>query len=113
MTAASGWSRKRTDTPAARARAADYNSAEHRAERKARVAASTPATPCTYCRRPLGENRREWHLPHNPARTGYEPGLAHGVCNRREAATRGARIANARRHARRVRRIQGVTQVRL
>lgn len=109
----SGWSRKRLNTAAQRARVASYNSAEHRAERKARLAAHTPASPCTYCGLPLGSNRREWHVPHNPSRTGYEPGLVHGRCNRREAAIRGARTANAQRHARRVRRIQGVTQVRL
>lgn len=97
---ASGWHRKNTNTSAERARARDYASAEHKAIRKARVAAATPATPCGYCGLPLGPVVRDWHVPHDPARN-YLPGLWHAACNRREAARRGARIRNARATARR------------
>lgn len=96
----SGWHRKRT-TPAGVARARDYASREHRTERARRVAAHTPASPCSRCHRPLGPITSAWHLPHRADRQGYEPGLWCADCNRREAASRGARIANARRKVRR------------
>lgn len=92
---ASGWHRKKP-TAASRARAAQYASPEHQAIRKQRVATSTPLTPCGYCDKPLGPNTRDWHVPHNPDRT-YAPGLWHATCNRKEAASRGARAANAKR----------------
>ena len=88
-------------TPAGQARAREYRSKAHRDERSRRVAAATALTPCCYCGQPLGPVQREWHLPHRPDRQGYEPGLSHASCNRREAARRGALIANARRKAQR------------
>lgn len=95
-----GWHRKR-NTPAEQQRARDYASPQHRAIRKARIAAATPQTPCGYCGQPLGPNTTEWHVPHDTNRN-YLPGLWHGACNRKEAARRGARIRNALNKARRV-----------
>jgi hypothetical protein len=92
-----------TNSPAAKARKRDYNSKAHKDERAKRVAAHTPSSPCTYCRRPLGPNRSDWHLPHKPDRSGYEPGLACAPCNRKEAARRGAQAANAKRKGQRPR----------
>lgn len=98
---ASGWQR-RPRTAAAAQRAKDYASREHKDERARRVAAATALTPCCYCHRPLGPNTSTWHLPHRPDRQGYEPGLSCAPCNRREAARRGALIANAKRKRQRV-----------
>lgn len=89
--------------------------AAHQAERKRRVAQSSPATPCSCpgqglggckhhtgpCGQPLGTNTREWHLPHDTTGTQWLPGLWCGPCNRSEAASRGARITNAKRKAQR------------
>lgn len=97
-----GWHRADRNTAAARARAKDYASAEHRQERARRVAMATPSTPCGYCGRPLGPARKDWHLPHLPDRSGYAPGLWCAPCNRKEAARRGALIANTRRKRTRV-----------
>ena len=91
---ANGWHRKR-QTPATRARAAEYASPEHKAIRRQRVAAATPQTPCSCgCGRPLGPDKSRWHVPHDPQRN-YLPGLWRADCNKREAARRGARIRNA------------------
>lgn len=68
----------------------------HKQERARRVAASTPATPCSRCGRPLGSDTREWHLPHDETGTAYLPGLWHGACNRAEGSVRGSRIGIAR-----------------
>lgn len=102
MGKANGWARKRTDTAAEQRRAREYASPQHRAIRKARVAAATPNTPCGYCGQPLGPNTRDWHVPHDAQRN-YLPGLWHADCNRREAARRGALTRNARAKARRAR----------
>lgn len=88
-------------TAAGQARAREYRSKAHKDERARRVSLATPLTPCTYCGQPLGPNRSLWHLPHRPDRQGYEPGLSCAPCNRREAARRGALIANARRKVKR------------
>lgn len=101
---ASGWHRKATDSPAEKQRRADYNSKAHREERARRVAQATPLTPCScwmsgkrWCNGlPLGPDPKQWHLPHAPDRT-YLPGLWRAECNRKEAASRGAKTANARR----------------
>lgn len=90
-----GTGRQRGKTTAQRG----YGSA-HVAIRKARVAAATPSTPCSYCGQPLGPDRSKWHLPHTPDRSGYEPGLVHARCNTQEAARRGAAISNAQRRGR-------------
>lgn len=62
---------------------------EHQAERRRRLPLYTPDDACGWCHLPLGENRREWHLPHNRTRTGYLPGFWHGRCNRSEGAQAG------------------------
>lgn len=102
-----GWHRKR-DTPAARRRARDYASPEHQRVRAQRVAQATPDTPCAcqaayraglinraWCDgQPLGPNPTDWHVPHDEHRR-YLPGLWRADCNRREAASRGAKLRNA------------------
>ncbi len=85
----------------ASATARGYNAA-HIAERKRRLRQHTPASPCTRCGRPLGPNTSAWHLPHNPTRTSYEPGLWCERCNRREGYLRGGAKGRASQKAKRV-----------
>ena len=90
---ASGWHRKRLDTPAQRARVAQYRSPEHRAMRqllKAEVDAGRAV--CCRCRRPIVPGSR-WHADHTKDRSGYL-GAAHERCNLRAAAIEGARRRN-------------------
>lgn len=66
----------------------------HQAEREQRLLRYRPGDPCAHCGRqitywPLPVARRYLDLPHNAARTGYLPGLAHRSCNRRDGAVRG------------------------
>jgi len=74
--------------------AAGYG-ADHVNERARRVKVTLPTDLCGYCRRPLGpekvpgDKQSRWHLPHNPARTGYLPGMWHRACNQQEGAIRG------------------------
>lgn len=72
----------------------------HQEERARRLALYSPQDPCSRCGRALGHDRSRWHLPHTPDRTGYEPGFWCKPCNLTEAASRGARITNARRQQR-------------
>jgi hypothetical protein len=109
----SRWANKRRGTPAEKARERDYNSTEHQAIKAARRATAGPHTPCTCpgrgkggckhhdgpCGKPLGPDVRLWHVPHNADRTGYLPGIWCAPCNRSEAASRAARLVNARRKA--------------
>lgn len=73
-----------------------YGSA-HQAERKRRLPRYTEHDPCGRCGRPLGPDRRRWHLPHSEDRTHYLPGFWCAPCNWQDGAQRGARIANRRR----------------
>lgn len=75
--------------------------AEHRAERNRRVAERTPASPCSRCGKSLGHNTSDWHLPHNPSRTGYEPGMWCAPCNRSEGYLRGGAKGRASQQAKR------------
>ena len=85
--------------------AAGYGSA-HMRERRRRLPLTSPTDPCAHCGAPLGPERlpgdrvSRWHLPHNPTRTGYLPGMAHARCN----ITDGAREGNRRQRATRTRR---------
>jgi hypothetical protein len=63
--------------------------AEHKAERKRRLARYSPSDPCVYCQQPLGDDRSLWHLPHNESRTGYLPGFSCASCNLKDGARRG------------------------
>ena len=81
---------------------------EHEAVRRALLAASTPATPCWRCGRPLGTDRSRIDLGHRDDGPGWA-GLEHDICNR----AAGARKGNALRRARRERSIRMVTQVAL
>lgn len=61
------------------------------------------AEPICVLRRPLYAHDPDGvALAHTPDRQAYR-GLAHRTCNQREAASRGARISNARRQGQRVR----------
>lgn len=111
--AANGWGRKRLDTPAERARKAQYNSAEHKAQRAAvRALVASGRAFCWRCRRHLPPGSKAHAGHHDTDRSRYM-GAECIDCNLSAAARKGARVVNARRHSRRVRRIQGVTQVRL
>lgn len=99
MAKASGWHRVRTDTAAYRARRAKYNSAEHKAARKhyaAWIAAGNGR--CWRCLLPIPLGS-EWHVGHSDdGRTIM--GAEHASCNKGAAASKGARVANAKRKAR-------------
>jgi hypothetical protein len=93
MAIRSGWNANR---PRYNTTARGYGTA-HQAERKRRLALYGPDDPCGACGRPLGPNRRLWHLPHSADRTHYLSGFWCAPCNVKEGAQRGARIANRRR----------------
>jgi hypothetical protein len=89
----SGWHRKRKNTAAERARAAQYASPEHRAVRRAMAAdVAAGRAVCCRCWRPILPGT-SWHADHNKARTGYL-GPAHASCNLSAAAVEGARRRN-------------------
>lgn len=91
---ASGWSRKRKDTPAERARRAEYDSPQYRAVRKALIAEHAAGRAvCWRCRRPIP--------PHMPRHTGHDDrdrsvirGNECPPCNLKAAAVKGARKRN-------------------
>lgn len=110
---ASGWHRKRKDTAAERARKAQYNSAEHQAQVaavKAMVASGRAS--CWRCGRHLPPGSKAHAGHHDVDRSRYM-GAECAPCNLKSAARKGALVANAHRRSRRVRGVQGVTQVRL
>lgn len=110
---ASGWHRKRTDTPAERERAATYSSPEHRAQVDAvKALVASGRAFCWRCGKHLPPGSKAHAGHHDSDRSRYM-GAECPSCNLRAAARKGARVANGRRHARRVFRRQGVTQVRL
>ncbi len=100
MTDPSGWHRADATTPAAQARRRQYDSPEHRAARakiKRQIAAGT-----AYCWRcgnwlPPGTKAHVGHDDHD--RTIVRGAECEG-CNLSAAASKGARVANARRKAR-------------
>lgn len=103
--AKSGWHRRNPNSPAAKARKAKYNSAEHRAARTA--IAALVAQGRAYCWRPDCGKRLvagRWHVGHDDHQTNLIRGGECDTCNRRNAARKGNRIARARR-----RRTQAVT----
>jgi hypothetical protein len=77
----------------------------HEAGRRALLAASTPATSCWRCGRPLGPDPSRIDLGHRDDGPGWA-GLEHDTCNRAV----GARKGNARRRTRRERSRQMVGQ---
>lgn len=95
MTKASGWHRKRSRTPGELA--GRYNTAEHRAARtQFRLLVSYGIATCWRCGKQLVPG--QWHVGHD------DPGLRImgpecASCNRKAAASKGAKIANARRKA--------------
>ncbi len=90
----SGWHRKRS-TPATRARAAEYNSREHKARRKAGQAqVDAGHGRCWRCGKPIPPGTT-WQLGHDDNdRTRYR-GPEHVKCNLRAAARKGAQVRNA------------------
>lgn len=75
---------------------------EHARRRKAlRVLVESGQASCSRCGRPIAPGAL-WDLDHLPDRSGYA-GPAHRSCNR----AAGARVANARRRARRRPRVPG------
>jgi len=81
---------------------------EQKAVRRALLAVYDPADRCGRCGWPLGPDPSRLDLGHTDDRTAYS-GLEHARCNRRA----GARLGNARRRARRERRIRMVAEVAL
>lgn len=61
----------------------------HRRERQRRLPLYSSADPCGACGRPLGPDRRLWHLPHSDDRTHYLPGFWCAPCNLTDGARRG------------------------
>jgi hypothetical protein len=79
---------------------------EHQAVRRALLAIYLPTDPCARCGRPLGLDPSRIDLGHRDNGPGWS-GLEHARCNRQA----GARLGNARRRARRERRIAMVAEV--
>lgn len=101
--AASGWHRADKTSPAARARKAKYDSAEHRQARKHYKAwIASGHGRCWRClgRIPPETPDREWNVGHDDLATSVIRGAEHRACNLKAAARKGNRIANARRKAR-------------
>lgn len=100
---ASGWHRVRTDTPAYRARRAKYNSAEHRAARRQfELLIAAGLGICWRCnqRIPAGTPGRAWVVGHDDIQVHVIRGPEHArSCNHKAAASKGARVANAKRKA--------------
>src|SRR5688572_17538852 len=98
---ASGWHRKRYDA-AAQARAAEYRSPAYKAARaQAKALVEAGQAHCWRCGRfiPPGSN---WHLGHDDNDRRIVRGPEHAIeCNLKAAASKGARIANAKRKRRR------------
>jgi hypothetical protein len=81
---------------------------EHQAVRRALLAVYEPTDPCARCGRALGGDPSRIDLGHRDDGPGWS-GLEHRRCNRQA----GARLGNARRRARRERRIAMVAEVAL
>jgi hypothetical protein len=81
---------------------------EHAAVRRALLATYEPTDPCARCGRPLGGDPSRIDLGHRDDAPGWS-GLEHARCNRQA----GARLGNARRRARRQRRLAMLTEVTL
>jgi hypothetical protein len=81
---------------------------EHQAVRRALLAVYEPTDPCARCGRPLGGNPSRIDLGHRDDGPGWS-GLEHSRCNRQA----GARLGNARRRARRERRVAMVAEAML
>lgn len=97
MKPGSGWHRKRTDTPAARARAVQYASPEYRQLRGSwalHVAAGLVC--CWRCRRPIPPGS-DWHLGHDDGDRRVIRGPEHPACNLRSAARKGAAVRKGKR----------------
>lgn len=93
----SGWHRINPNTPAAKARRAKYNSPEHRAARKHYAAwIATGNGRCWRCGGRI-EPGSDWHVGHDDDDVNVIRGAEHASCNKRAAAVKGNRIANARR----------------
>lgn len=93
------WAHKTHGTPAELARKAKYNSPEHKAARKhyaAWIAAGHGR--CWRCGGHI-EPGSDWHVGHDDLATSVIRGAEHGGCNKRAAAIKGARLANAKRKA--------------
>lgn len=96
---ASGWHRK-TRTAADARRAAEYRSPHYKQTRQA-VKAQVDAglASCWRCGKPIPAGSR-WDLGHDDHDRTIIRGAEHMLCNRRAAASKGARIANAKRKKR-------------
>lgn len=94
MAKASGWHRKRRDTPAERARDAEYASPEYRALRRAvKVEVDAGRGACWRCRRFLPPGSA-WHLGHDDVDRSIIRGAECPPCNLSAAARKGARKRN-------------------
>ena len=94
---ANGWHRRNNNSPAAKARKAKYNSAEHRAARKhyaAWIAAGRGR--CWRCGGHIAPGS-DWHVGHDDLAVNVLRGAEHARCNKSAAARKGNRIANAKR----------------
>lgn len=106
---ASGWHRRNPDSPAARARKAQYRAPEYRkAKAAARVVVDAGLASCWRCGHWLAPGG-PWHLGHDDHDRSIIRGPECVTCSSKTAASRGALIANARRKMRRL----GVTALRM
>lgn len=100
---ANGWHRKRTDTPAEKRRTKDYNSAAHKAARKAGAdLVASGRAHCWRCARHIPPGT-PWHVGHDDHDRSIIRGVECVPCNLKAAARKGARLVNARRRQTRLR----------
>ncbi len=98
---ANGWHRANRNSAASKARKAKYDSAEHRAARKQyKLWVEYGIARCWRCRLPITPGMA-WHVGHDDVLTNVIRGPEHKRCNLGAAASKGARVANAKRQVKR------------
>ena len=96
----SGWHRKVYDAKA-QARQAEYRSPRYKAARlTVQHQVEAGAARCWRCGKPIPPGT-PWHLGHSDTDRSVLMGAEHEACNLKAAASKGARVANAKRKQRR------------
>lgn len=94
---ANGWHRKNLNTPAEQARNAKYRSPEHKAARAhyRSLLERGVILGCWRCGKRI--NPDHWHLGHDDAQVNLIRGPECPGCNLKAGASKGAKVANAKR----------------
>jgi hypothetical protein len=96
----SGWHRKNLNTDAERARRAKYQSAEHKAARKhyKTLVERGVILRCWRCGARIVPGN--WHVGHDDVNVNLIRGPECATCNKKAAASKGAKVTNAQRKMR-------------